>query len=78
MKKLYKIFLLSLLPAFCISACDNSERQKAAKEKINGTVQETMGNLTDDSDKKNEGKANKTKGDLRSTKEDVKDYITGN
>ena len=79
MKTLFKITCLSILSTFLINACDNhsSERQKAAGEKLKGSTQETVGKLTDDSELKNAGKANRTKGDLRSTKEDIKDVITG-
>lgn len=78
MKKLFYILLLSLLSTIFITACDNPEREKAAKEKLAGVAQEKLGSLTDNADKQNEGKANKTKSDLRSTKEDIKDYIKGN
>lgn len=76
MKKLTKIFLLSIISIFVLSACDSKERNKATEEKIKGSAQETVGNLTDDTKLKQEGQTNRTKGDLRNTKEDVKDILT--
>jgi len=59
-------------------ACEkpSNERSKAMTEKLKGNVQETVGNITNDDEVKQEAKKNKLKGDLRSTKEDMKDIFT--
>ena len=75
--KFIKSFLIAIIFTTLISACELSERGKAAVDKSKGNIQETIGNATNDSSLKNEGKQNKLKSDLRSTKEDVKDIITG-
>lgn len=73
-----KYLLLALFVTVLLSACDgSSERNKAAADKLKGNVQETMGNITNDKELTNEGNINKIKGDLRSTKEDIKDVIKG-
>lgn len=74
MKKLALIMLAAAL----VVGCDNSERQKATEEKVAGNVQETVGQATNDKDLTAEGEKNKLKGDLRDTKEDVKDMVKGN
>ncbi|MBA3661976.1 MAG: CsbD family protein [Gammaproteobacteria bacterium] len=79
MKNITKILFLPIVAAFFITACDNNpERQKATGEKVKGTTQAALGNMTNDSELKADGKGNRIKGDLRSTKEDVKDIVTGN
>lgn len=77
MKSLIKLSLI-LLSAYLVVSCSNPERQKADAEKSIGTVQETVGDMTNNDEMKSEGEKNKLKGDLRNTKEDVKDYITNN
>ena len=73
-----KKIALIILAASLIVGCENSERQKATEEKVTGNVQETVGQLTNDKDLSSEGEKNKLKGDLRNTKEDVKDMVKGN
>lgn len=73
-----KKIILALMCAIFVVACNQngSERQKAAGEKLTGSVQETAGNITGNKDLESEGNKNKLKGDLRSTKEDIKDTIS--
>jgi uncharacterized protein YjbJ (UPF0337 family) len=72
--KLIPVLLLSLTLAACNQS---SERNKSDMEKVTGATQETVGNAVGDEDLESKGKMNKLKGDLRSTKEDVKDVVTG-
>jgi uncharacterized protein YjbJ (UPF0337 family) len=73
-----KYVVLAIFATALLSACDrSSERNKASAEKLKGNVQEVIGNVTNDQELNNEANKNKLKGDLRSTKEDVKDVITG-
>lgn len=78
MKKLTSLVALTLVSGLAVTACSfNSERQKAAAEKIQGNTQEAVGNVTGNKELQAKGKANRTKGNLRSTKEDIKDTVTG-
>jgi uncharacterized protein YjbJ (UPF0337 family) len=74
MKNIQSILIMTLLTS-SLCACQPSERGHATIEKSKGTVQEHIGNATNDTELKTKGKKNKLKGDLRSTKEDVKDWI---
>ena len=77
MKMLSKIIFVVLCTAM-LSACNSTERQKASQEKMTGSVQEVTGKVTQDKELENEGTKNKLKGNLRNTKEDVVDTVTGN
>jgi uncharacterized protein YjbJ (UPF0337 family) len=77
MNHLFKKIVLVISIALFAAACSqNSERNKSDREQIQGRVQETVGSATDDTEMKNEGKWNTTKGKLRDAKEDVKDAVT--
>jgi len=58
-----------------ISFADASEKVKATSEQVSGSVESSAGELVGNEKMKSEGKAKKLKGDLRSTKEDVKDSL---
>ena len=75
--QIIKSLLIAVMLTSVLSACELSERGKSAVEKSKGNAQEAVGDATNDSSLKSEGKQNKLKGDLRSAKEDVKDMITG-
>ena len=75
MRKLSTLLATFIIGVLLISC--SSERQKASEEKIKGTAQASVGKLTNDANLEADGKTNKTKSDLRSSKEDIKDIITG-
>ena len=51
------------------------ERGKATGENIVGKDKEALGNITGDPETKAEGQGDQAKGEVRHTKEDVKDKI---
>lgn len=73
-----KKIALIILAASLLVGCESSERAKATDEKVTGTVQETVGDATNNPELSSEGKKNQLKGDLRNTKEDIKDIVKGN
>ena len=75
-KLITSIFLTSLMMVSSSSFAEASERLKATGESVQGNVQETVGEVTNNPDLKAKGKANKTKAKLRNTKEDVKELLT--
>lgn len=77
MNRILTFIVFSITSIFLLTACNDSERQKANGEKIKGVTQASVGEVTSDAELINKGNANQTKGDLRSTKEDIKDLITG-
>ena len=77
--KLTNLLFLTIISTTLFTACDTSsnERHKAAGEKLTAVVQKGVGNITNDQELKNASKKNELKSDLRSTKEDIKDVVTG-
>lgn len=76
MKQLIALCIAALITVSLTSAfADTSERLKAAGENIQGTAQEAAGEVTNDPELKAKGQLNKAKGNLRNTKEDVKDKV---
>ncbi len=51
------------------------ERAKAAGKNIEGKAQEALGNVTGDPEDKAAGQAKQAEGEVRNTKEDVKDKV---
>lgn len=79
MKKILMFMALSSLVCFFnISYASNSERAKANSDKLSGSVESTAGSILGNDKMKSEGQTKKLKGDLRNTKEDVKDKLSSN
>ncbi len=51
------------------------ERAKAAGKNIEGKAQEALGNVTGDPEHQAAGQAKQAEGEVRNTKEDVKDKV---
>jgi uncharacterized protein YjbJ (UPF0337 family) len=75
MKKLMTVLAIACAAAATISFAGTSERMDAAGSKMKGTVQDTVGAATGDTELQAKGKMNKASGDLKNAKEDVKDNI---
>jgi uncharacterized protein YjbJ (UPF0337 family) len=76
MKKLITLFsIAALIMGVSASFASASEKMKSAGETIEGTVQDTVGAATGDTELQAKGKVNKLKGKARDVKEDTKDKI---
>jgi uncharacterized protein YjbJ (UPF0337 family) len=53
-----------------------SEKAKATTDQVTGSAESTVGEITGNDKMKSEGQTKKLKGDLRQTKEDIKDKIS--
>jgi uncharacterized protein YjbJ (UPF0337 family) len=51
------------------------DRAKAAAKKVEGKVEETVGDLTGNHEAQAKGKAKQAEGDLRNSVEDAKDQV---
>jgi uncharacterized protein YjbJ (UPF0337 family) len=71
-----------LLSALCFTGLSTagiasaSEKSQAASDQITGSAESTAGDITGNDKMKSEGETKKLKGDLRQTKEDVKDKLS--
>ena len=51
------------------------DKAKATAKKVEGKVQEAVGNVTDSADDRNKGKAKQVEADVRNAAEDLKDKV---
>lgn len=75
--KLVRLLVIAALFSFSTASLASvSEKTDAAVSKTKGSIQESVGDMTNDSDLKAKGKANKLKGNLKNTKENIKDTVS--
>ncbi|MEO8401609.1 MAG: CsbD family protein [Gammaproteobacteria bacterium] len=77
-KVISNLMLLCIVSLPALGLASSSEKAKATSEQVTGSVESTAGTVLGNDKMKSEGKTKKLKGDLRSTKEDIKDKIIGN
>jgi uncharacterized protein YjbJ (UPF0337 family) len=74
MKKLILVILsFSMMGLATVSFASASEKAQATSDQVTGSAESAAGGLVGSDKMKAEGKSKKLKGDLRSTKEDIKD-----
>lgn len=79
MKKIITSLLILGFVSFpVLSNASVSEKSKATSEQVTGSIESTAGDVLGNDKMKSEGKTKQIKGDLRETKEHVKDKLTGN
>jgi uncharacterized protein YjbJ (UPF0337 family) len=74
--------IILLLSALCFTGLATtgfasvSEKAQAASDQVTGSAESTVGEITGNDEMKSEGQTKKLKGDLRQTKEDIKDKLS--
>jgi uncharacterized protein YjbJ (UPF0337 family) len=73
--ELTKISRYSLISQIMVSVMSLKDRAKAAGKNVEGKIQETVGNVTNDPKDKAEGKAKQAEAKVRNKIEDAKDEV---